>query len=193
LRSLFPSNSWEKHITSCCCRINFTLRSKLAAERGQHFANLQAKMLRYVIDDEESQKAFGKMPVDLIVVYENDRYEVYLDTGDHSARTVVLKLGESSEWRKNALIETKCSSGVYISGWNPFSEKSSVEKNSLANDLLLKTLLGEDCQSMKIYRGRGASGDEEWFEESFLALGPYLGLARLNSQLGRSEEAKSVC
>jgi hypothetical protein len=85
----------------------------------------------------------------------------------HDGVEITVRIGESNAALDRLLAEIGASSGIFITGWNPFSREEQPEVNAAANEQMA-ALFAERGIRVLPHVGRSRGGD--WFEEGFFAL-----------------------
>lgn len=85
----------------------------------------------------------------------------------HAGDELVVRLDETSAALDRLLAQLGASSGVFITGWNPFSTLTAPEQNHAANERMA-ALFAERAIRALPHVGRAHSGD--WSEDGFFAL-----------------------
>jgi hypothetical protein len=106
------------------------------------------------------------MTDDLLLEYENTRYQVLTVDGELVAEAVI---GRSSDQIDQLLADHDATSGVFITAWNPRSEITDAEQNRQANRRMRAELV--DAGMIPLPH-RGVGVDPSWEpEEGFFVVG----------------------
>ena len=129
-------------------------------EKKDTFEAVKKQIKRVLGSIQTFQGSPSSLDQTLIEIYKNTLFTYVCSSKVHE-----LKVGV---FNQELCFKLKNTFGaVYITAWNPYGVELSIEKNSQANEKLLRVIKG---YTQEIYRGEGKSECGNWKEDSFLAL-----------------------
>lgn len=98
---------------------------------------------------------------ELAFAYENACYRFHA-----GSRTIRFKTAHTCEYIRHLLRHDCAAGALFITAWNPYGVTKNAADNNRANEALLARLT---TLNLRVLTGDGASPDNVWHEDSFLA------------------------